>query len=65
VSGRDDHRSLFNGVLQMMIWRWRYFVAAVLLAGLLLLTNGAPPMPVFAGIAGAAMFMWRRGSRLS
>jgi hypothetical protein len=49
----------------MMIWRWRYFVGAVILAALMLLTNGAPPMAVAAGIAGAAMFMWRRGSRLS
>jgi hypothetical protein len=48
-----------------MKWRWRYFAGAVLLTALLLLTNGAPPVAVAAGIAGTAIFMWRRGSRLS
>jgi small-conductance mechanosensitive channel len=48
-----------------MMWRWRHFVAAVLVAALLLMTRGVPPLAVVAGIAGAALFMWRRGSRLS
>jgi predicted membrane metal-binding protein len=50
-----------------MILRWRYFLGAVVLAAYLLITHGAPPAAVAAGIAGAALFMWRqdRASRLS
>jgi hypothetical protein len=50
-----------------MMWNWRYFLGAVILAAYFLITYGAPPAAVAAGIAGAAMFMWRRrrASRLS
>jgi hypothetical protein len=50
-----------------MILRWRYFIGAVILAAYLLITRGAPPAAVGAGIAGAALFVWLQGraSRLS
>jgi hypothetical protein len=41
-----------------MMFRWRYFAGAVILAAVLLLQQGAPPAAVFAGIAGAAIFAW-------
>jgi len=42
--------------------KWGYFAGAAILAAYLLVTHGAPPMAVAAGIAGSAMFM-RRKSR--
>ena len=39
--------------------KWSFFVGAALLAGYFLLTAGAPPVAIAAGIAGAAMFMLR------
>jgi hypothetical protein len=42
--------------------KWRYFVGAAALAAYFLIAQGAPPIAVAAGIAGAAMFM-RRTSR--
>jgi hypothetical protein len=48
-----------------MIWRWRYFIGAATLAAYLLVSNGAPPLAVGAGVAGMALFMRRRASRLS
>jgi hypothetical protein len=46
----------------MMIWKWSYFAGAAILASYFLLTNGAPPLAVLAGLGGAALFM-RRTSR--
>lgn len=48
-----------------MMWRWRYFIGAAILAAYLLISNGAPPLAVAAGLAGMALFMRRRASRLS
>jgi hypothetical protein len=42
-----------------MMWRWRYFIGSVIMAAYFLIAYGAPPAAVAAGIAGAAMFMWR------
>lgn len=39
--------------------KWNYFIGASILAAYVLLSNGAPLMPVAAGIAGAAVFMRR------
>lgn len=63
---RNEHSPLSGGVLKMM-WRWRYFFGAVVIAAYFLIRFGAPPLAVAAGIAGAATFMWRRhrSSRLS
>jgi hypothetical protein len=60
VSTRNDHLSFFGGVLEMM-WRWRYFIGSVLLTAFFLISYGAPPAAVAAGVVGVAMFMWRRG----
>ncbi len=46
----------------MMKPKWSYFAGASILAAYFLLTNGAPPLAVLAGLSGAAMFM-RRTSR--
>ncbi len=43
----------------MMIWKWSYFAGAAILASYFLLTNGAPPLAVLAGLGGAALFMRR------
>jgi hypothetical protein len=66
VSPGNDHFSFSSGVLEMM-WRWRYFIGAVMVAGYLLISHGAPPAAVAVGAAGAALLAWRRGraSRLS
>ena len=48
-----------------MNFNWRYFLAAVLIVGLLLLRMGAPPVAIALGIAGAALLMWRRISHSS
>jgi len=42
--------------------KWSFFIGAVVLAAYFLLTSGAPPLAVAAGIGGAALFM-RRSSR--
>jgi uncharacterized membrane protein len=48
-----------------MIWRWRYYIGAALVVGYLLLSHGAPPIAVIAGLAGVAMFMRRWSSKLT
>jgi hypothetical protein len=40
--------------------KWSLFACAVLLAGYLLISNGAPPLPVICGIGLAAVFTARR-----
>lgn len=42
--------------------KWSYFVGASIVAAYLLVTHGAPPMAVAAGIAGVALYL-RRKSR--
>jgi len=42
--------------------KWGYFAGASILAACLLLSNGAPPLAVAAGIGGVAMYL-RRVSR--
>jgi hypothetical protein len=42
--------------------KWSYFIGSALLAGYFLVTAGAPPLAIAAGIGGAAMFV-RRLSR--
>ena len=42
-----------------MKYKWTYFIGAAVLAAYFLVTNGAPPVAVAAGICGAAMFMRR------
>jgi hypothetical protein len=42
--------------------KWAYFIGASILAGYFLLTAGAPPVAIAAGIGGVAIFM-RRTSR--
>ena len=42
--------------------KWGFFIGAAILAAYFLLTSGAPPLAVAAGVGGAAMFM-RRTSR--
>jgi hypothetical protein len=44
--------------------KWGYFAAASVLAAYFLLTVGAPPLAVAAGIGGVAMFM-RHRSRIT
>jgi hypothetical protein len=39
--------------------KWSYFLGAAILGGYLLLSAGAPPLAVAAGIGGAAMFTRR------
>lgn len=39
--------------------RWSYFAGASLVAAYLLVTHGAPLLPVVAGIAGVAMYLRR------
>ena len=43
-----------------MKYKWSYFIGAAVLAAYFLVTNGAPPLAVAAGICGAAMFVRRR-----
>jgi len=43
-----------------MKWKWTYFAGAVILAAYFLLSAGAPPLAVAAGIALAAVFTLRR-----
>jgi hypothetical protein len=45
-----------------MIWKWRYYIGAAILVGALLISRGAPPVAVAAGLAGVAVFMRRRAS---
>jgi hypothetical protein len=40
--------------------KWNYFLAAAIFAGFFLLRGGAPPVAVIAGIAGAALLVWRK-----
>lgn len=47
-----------------MIWRWRYFIGSAILASYFLISFGAPPLAVFAGILGGVLFM-RRTARAS
>ena len=42
--------------------QWKYFAGAAVLAAYLLLANGAPPLPVAAGLALAAVLTRRRAS---
>ncbi len=49
-----------------MKYRWHYFLAAVLFSAYLLVSRGAPLVPVAAGCVLAALFTWRmiaRGAR--
>jgi hypothetical protein len=62
---RDCFTSLYGGLLEMTIWKWRYYIGSAIIVGYLLISHGAPPLAVAAGIAGIAMFMRRRASRLS
>ena len=39
--------------------KWGYFAGASLLAAYLLVTRGAPLVPVLAGIAGVALYLRR------
>jgi len=48
-----------------MIWRWRYYIGAALIVGYFLISHGAPPVAVIAGLLGVAMFMRRRASHLT
>lgn len=43
-----------------MTRQWSYFLGAVVVAGYLLISHGAPPGAVAAGAAGAAVLFWRR-----
>jgi hypothetical protein len=45
-----------------MTRQWSYFLGAVVLAGYVLISHGAPPAAVAAGAAGAAILLWRRSS---
>jgi uncharacterized protein (TIGR03382 family) len=47
------------------MWKWRYYLGASAIVGYLMISNGAPPMAVIAGLLGVAMFMRRRASRLT
>jgi hypothetical protein len=58
---RDDHIPVPGGALEMNR-KWAYFIGASILAGYFLLTAGAPPLAIAAGIGGVALFM-RRTSR--
>lgn len=40
--------------------KWAYFAGAAILASYFLLSAGAPPLAIAAGIGGVAMFMRRR-----
>jgi hypothetical protein len=40
--------------------RWNYFLAAAFFASYLLVSNGVPLVPVLAGCAAAALFIWWR-----
>ena len=42
---------------------WAYFFSAAFFASYLLLSNGVPLLPVFAGVAIAALSMWLRTAR--
>jgi len=39
--------------------KWSYFIGAAILGGYLLLSAGAPPLAIAAGIGGAAIFSRR------
>jgi hypothetical protein len=43
-----------------MTRQWSYFLGAVVLAGYVLISHGAPLVAVAAGAAGAALLFWRR-----
>jgi hypothetical protein len=43
-----------------MRWKWGYFSGAAVLAAYFMLSAGAPPLAVAAGIGGVAMFVWRK-----
>jgi len=40
--------------------KWTYFIGAAILSGCFLISAGAPPLAVAAGIGGVAMFMRRK-----
>lgn len=46
-----------------MPFRWSYFVSAAVLVAFLLVSGGAPRLPVLGGCAAAALFTWWRRSR--
>lgn len=39
--------------------KWSYFIGAALLAAYVLISGGAPPLAVAAGIGGSTLFLWR------
>jgi hypothetical protein len=39
--------------------KWNYFIGASILAAYLLVTHGAPPLAVAAGIGGVALYLRR------
>ena len=43
-----------------MTRKWTYFAAAMIFAGYLLISRGAPPLPVLFGIGLAALLTARR-----
>jgi hypothetical protein len=43
--------------------KWSYFAGAAILASYFLLSSGAPPLAVLAGLSGAAVFMRRTKKR--
>jgi hypothetical protein len=47
----------------MITAKWSYFAGASILASYFLLSNGAPPLAVLAGLSGAAMFVRRSKKR--
>ena len=40
--------------------KWMWFYVAAMLAFLALVLNGAPPLPVLAGIGAVALLNWRK-----
>jgi Flp pilus assembly protein TadB len=57
-AGHDDH--FFSGGVLEMTRQWSYFLGAVVLAGYVLISHGAPLVAVTAGATGAALLFWRR-----
>jgi hypothetical protein len=47
----------------MISTKWRYFAAAGILASYLLLSMGAPPLAILAGLGGAAYITKRSEKR--
>jgi hypothetical protein len=43
-----------------MTRKWRFFTGAALLAGYVLMVNGAPPLAILGGLGLAAAFTGRR-----